>query len=243
MNKTTIIKSIAFKVLLCLPLVFLTFCDTQEELVFDGSKNLITKNSKVVELLTEMATKNLEYGSNLKSSSTTPECTGLKYPVTFDAYYGDNPAAQQITINSDQELLDFFNTQMTAENPYYILFPVTLIDVEGIETEISSLEELEGTIQMALDACYGDNDSDDDGSDDDSDNGSDDGDDNDDSDDGSDDGGYNDENDDDSAEYKYCEKNNKKVYICHKGITICVSVNAIWGHLNQHEEDFLGTCD
>ncbi len=52
-----------------------------------------------------------------------------------------------------------------------------------------------------------------------------------------------DDEDDDNVDYQYCQNNNKKVYICHKGKTICVSINAIWGHLNQHEEDYLGKCD
>ena len=45
------------------------------------------------------------------------------------------------------------------------------------------------------------------------------------------------------TEYKFCDKNSKKVYICHKGKTICVSVNAIWGHMEHHEEDLMGTCE
>jgi hypothetical protein len=33
------------------------------------------------------------------------------------------------------------------------------------------------------------------------------------------------------------------VVICHKGITICISVNALWQHMNQHEEDYIGSCN
>ena len=51
------------------------------------------------------------------------------------------------------------------------------------------------------------------------------------------------EQSDDDNGFKFCDKNSKKVYICHKGKTICVSVNAIWGHMNHHEEDYLGTCE
>jgi len=46
-----------------------------------------------------------------------------------------------------------------------------------------------------------------------------------------------------STDYDYCDDKNKKVYICHNGNTICVSINAVWGHLNNHEDDFLGECD
>jgi len=42
-------------------------------------------------------------------------------------------------------------------------------------------------------------------------------------------------------DYDYCDDNNKKVYICHNGHTICVSVNAIKAHLDHG--DVLGECD
>jgi len=44
-------------------------------------------------------------------------------------------------------------------------------------------------------------------------------------------------------EYDYCDNNQEKVYICHNGQTICISVNAVWAHLNNHGEDYLGTCN
>ena len=82
-------------------------------------------------------------------------------------------------------------------------------------------------MHLALEVCYGDDD------------------DNDDSDDDNDDDNNDDDSDDDDSDdtYQYCDKNKKKVYICHKGNTICVSVNAIWGHLEHHDEDYLGKCD
>ncbi len=100
-----------------------------------------------------------------------------------------------------------------------------------------------------------DDSSDDDGSDDSSDDDSSD----DESYDGSGDGSGDDDSDDDDSEdddesedfaessegsngYQYCDKNGKKVLICHKGNTICISVNAIWGHMQHHEEDYFGSC-
>ena len=45
------------------------------------------------------------------------------------------------------------------------------------------------------------------------------------------------------GEFEYCDDKNKKVYVCHNGQTICISVNAIWTHLNNHEDDYKGKCD
>ena len=233
MNTFSKIQSIALKLLLCSSVLLFTFCDTKEELVFDSSKNLLTKDAPIVQLLTTMATKNIEARTALKSGSNTPDCTGLNYPISFNAYFGDDPTAQEIVVNNDEELLQFFGTTLTPENPYYVRFPVTLLDSEGIETQVHSLEDLENIVHLALEVCYGDDDSDD--SDDDSENDDDNDEDNDD----------NDETDEDDSDdtYQYCDKNKKKVYICHKGNTICVSVNAIWGHLEHHDEDYLGKCD
>ncbi len=44
-----------------------------------------------------------------------------------------------------------------------------------------------------------------------------------------------------SEEFDYCHDNNKKVYVCHNGNTLCVSINAIPAHLEHG--DTLGKCD
>ena len=43
----------------------------------------------------------------------------------------------------------------------------------------------------------------------------------------------------------YCSSNgnNDKVYVCHNGNTICISVNALDTHLNGHPGDYLGACN
>ncbi|NNC70826.1 MAG: T9SS type A sorting domain-containing protein, partial [Flavobacteriaceae bacterium] len=42
---------------------------------------------------------------------------------------------------------------------------------------------------------------------------------------------------------EYCDDKHKKVYLCHKGKTICISLNAANSHLNNHAQDYLGKCD
>ena len=46
----------------------------------------------------------------------------------------------------------------------------------------------------------------------------------------------------DDVKYEYCHKKNKKIVICHKGKSICISINAIWGHMANHTEDYYGSC-
>lgn len=48
------------------------------------------------------------------------------------------------------------------------------------------------------------------------------------------------DDDDDDNDYEYCNDDETKVYICHNGNTICVSINAIQAHLDHGDE--LGQC-
>lgn len=239
-----------FRLLLLLPLMFLSFCQMADEDIMNNREALFNIDSNITKLMLQVINDNAVI---TKSSSTSDvECTGFIYPITFYAYYGDDPTARQVEVNSDEELLEFFNTIGTT-NQYYIFFPVILTDAEGVDTTIESTEQLEGTLQMALDACNGsggDDGSDDDGTgntdgDNDGDNGTGDNDgdnDGDNSTGGTDGDDTGDENSNGDETNGACHPNSKKVTICHKGINICVSVNAIWGHLNQHQEDYLGSC-
>ena len=348
-KKTAKIKPGLTKYLLVLPLFLLSFCQSEFEEPQGASENKLTIDAKVLSLMKsaiqsdsdQVLTQNKSDLSKGTATEDTGQCTNFLYPMTFQVYSGDDPIPETKEINSDEELIAFIEA-FTFENtagvftPNYemfIYFPIILLDTDGYETVLNDLTELEGTLQMAVEACdsfneglddtFGDgsgdgstggsddssadspvdgsndqsgdgsddtsseesgdgsdsgssdgsddssgddsndgsndgsNDQSGDGSDDTSGDGSNDGS-NEGSDDGSDDSSGNDSNDgsDDGSDndsfeesnenddgYKYCDKNNKKVYICHKGKTICVSVNAIWGHMYHHEEDFLGTCD
>jgi hypothetical protein len=308
-KKTSKIKPGLTKYLLVLPLFLLSFCQSEFEEPQGASENKLTIDAKILSLMKsaiqsdsdQILTQNKSGLSKGTATENAGQCTNFLYPMTFQVYSGDDPIPETKEINSDEELIAFIEA-FTFENtagvftPNYemfIYFPIILLDTDGYETVLNDLTELEGTLQMAVEACDSFNEglddtsgdgsiggSDDssadspvDGSNDESGDGSGAGSDDtsgeesgdgsysgsgDGSDDTSDDSsgddsndGSDDDSDNDSFEesneyddgYKYCDKNNKKVYICHKGKTICVSVNAIWGHMYHHEEDFLGTCD
>jgi len=206
----------------CLSLLLFTFCQNVTDEIILTKGELINKDSKVVSLMIAAVKSNTN--KTFAKSDDDNQCTDFLYPMTFDVFPGDDNVSFEMTINSDQELIDFLTT-LTTTYEYYVNWPLTLIDVDGNELNIYSLVELEGTLEVIVDACNADSEDDDDGDDN--------SDDNDDSEDG----------DDNGNDYDYCHDNNKKVYICHKGITICVSINAIWGHLAQHQEDYLGQCN
>lgn len=223
-----VIKKIS-KAIMLLSLLALTFCQNIDKDIIHETPTLLTKSEKVVELMNEVAHKNQvsTKDSTTKSSYVeTNPCTGFKYPMTFFARIGDSSSFQPVTINSDIELVDFFK-RLNESDQFYIDLPVVLLDVTGEETTITSLEELKGTLQIAINLCWEDQvvinngETTNDGT-----------------------GASSDTSGTDSGttQYEYCDKNNKKVYICHKGKTICVSINAVWGHLNHHSEDKLGKC-
>jgi hypothetical protein len=316
---TTKIKPGIIKYLLVLPLFLLSFCQSEFEEPLSASENRVAIDAKVLSLMKsaiqsdsdQILTQNKSSLSKGTVTEDDSQCTNFLYPMTFQVYSGDDPIPETKEINSDEELIAFIEA-FTFENkagvftPNYemfIYFPIILLDTDGYETVLNNLEELEGTLEMAVDACEnfsdgsgdgsgggsgdgsgdssgggsgdGSGDSSGDSSGDGSGGGSGDGsgdDSGDDSGDGSEgessdgsgdgsegessDGsgdGSGDGSDDDNfadvkesnhdTEYKFCDKNSKKVYICHKGKTICVSVNAIWGHMEHHEEDLMGTCE
>ena len=361
-----------FAYLLFLPIFLLTNCQDEFDEPVTSAEIDINRDIEVLLLMKAAIVSDSDYASLNKESafkSTDPassdQCTQFQYPMTFEVYSGDNPNPELYEINSDEELVAFVDMLVASQNnfQYYIYFPITLLDTDGNKTVLNDLTELEGTLNMAVEACEGMNndssdggtdggtdsgtgtggtgtdggtsadggtgtdggsgtdgsggstgsdggtgtdgsyggagttsadggstgttgsegsgestgsdngsestgsdggsdggtgtdnsgdgssggddsgdDSDDDGDDDSGDNGDDDsGDNGDDSGDDDDDFVEVSESDDDG--YQYCDKKAKKVVICHKGVTICISVNAIWGHMQHHEEDYFGRCE
>jgi len=181
------------KYLLFLPLLFLTFCQENNETITLNSEDVITKNSKVASLI-KAAIK-----SDSDDDDDAEQCVEFHYPIALYVIFSQGQSIETIVINNDDELFNFFDT-LTESDEIRIDFPLVLLDIDGEETIINSLTELEETLQIAVDACRGDD-----------------------------------------SQYDYCDDDNKKVYVCHNGNTLCVSVNAIRAHLDHGDE--LGQCD
>ena len=176
--------------LLFLPFILFFSCQESIEESSLDAETVIDQDSKIVSLM-KMA---------VKSGDDDDQCVEFKYPIAFYAYYTGSRSINTIVINSDEELIVFFD-EMTSTDQLNIDFPFGLMGTDNEITEINSLTELEETLQIVVDACRGEGDHD------------------------------------------YCDDKNKKVYICHNGHTICISINALWGHLNNHEDDYEGKCE
>lgn len=186
--RMTGIKSLLYKAILVLSMVLLTFCQEKGEEVMDANEELMfTKYSEISTLM-----------KTAVAADDDTQCVYYQYPIIFYAQLSSTSNIEVITINSDDELFDFFD-QLSSSDQVRIDFPINLMGTDGEETEINTLYELKDTLQVVIDACSG------------------------------------------NSDYEYCYENNKKVYICHNGNTICVSINAINAHLGHG--DALGQCN
>lgn len=209
------LKSSLFTIVLCLSLIFLNSCQNSDHDIVFSSEVLLSKDSKIVTLMLE-AVSSSSNNSLSKSSVEDSQCTQFVYPMTFYTYSDDSTTPEAVIINSDEELITFFNS-LTTDNQFFITYPITLLDVDGGQTVITDYPDLEGILTMLVDACNSDNNDSD-----------------------------NSDGSDDDIEYEYCGNDNNpnaKVVICHNGQTICISVNAIWGHMAHHSDDYYGSCN
>jgi len=224
------IQSAFLATLLCVSLVFLNSCQTSENDIVFSSEQLFTKDSNIVLLfLKALGEDPASTKSFAKSTTEDQQCTEFLYPMMFYTYTDDDTEPTAFVVNNDEEFVEFL-TDLTSGEQFFIIYDVTLVDIDNNYTIITDYPDLEGILTMLVDACTGDDDGDNNGDDD-----SDGGDDSD-----------NDDGDHDDIDYEYCGNGNNpnaKVVICHKGQTICISINAIWGHMAHHSEDYFGSCN
>ncbi len=244
-SEKNLLRFAVMAVFLCSSLLLLNSCQTSEDEFVYRPEQLFTKDSKIVPLLLKAVGSNTDDISS--KSSNTESCTEFVYPMTFYAYANDSQDPYGVQINNNEELVAFLTT-LTSGQEFFIMYPVTLVDTDGVETVITDYPDLEGVLTLAINACENsDGDDDDNDGDNDDDNDGDNDDDNDDdnnNDNGDDDG--DDDNDDDGVVYEFCgngNNKNKKITICHNGQTICISINAIWGHMAHHADDYYGSCN
>ncbi len=176
MKKNTVkIKPGIIKYLLVLPLFLLSFCQSEFEEPQGNSENKLTIDAKLLGLMKsaiqsdsdQIFTQNKGALSKSAIIEDDGQCTYFLYPMTFEVFSGDDPIPQVKEINSDEELIAFielftFENAAVASSPnyeMYIYFPITLLDTDGYETVLNNLTELEGTLQMAVEACESFNDS------------------------------------------------------------------------------------
>ena len=155
-------KSILLVTVLSMSLGMFNSCQTSEEEIVFASSELFTKDSKIVPLFLKAVGANVDT-NNTKSFGDAEQCTEFVYPMTFMAYRNDADEPSPVVITSDEELVAFL-TSLTSGQEFFIMYDITLMDVDGKPTVISDYPDLEGILTMLVDAC--DDGDDDDGDDD-----------------------------------------------------------------------------
>ena len=120
------------KLLLMLPLLLFTFCDSQEDIVvLNSTENLMTKDSRIAELFIKVATGNMSSQKQKNSEDSLPVCTGFQFPLTFEAYHEDKNKSEKITVENDEELLKFFQYNTNSRKSVLCYFSCDLIGCRG----------------------------------------------------------------------------------------------------------------
>ena len=106
-------------IMLFLPLLLLTFCDTTgnditENIVLD-TDGMITKDAKAISLM-----KSTVIGEGVQ------QCGEFEYPIAFYVIFTGSQNIDIILVHTDEELFSFFDT-LTTVDQIRIDFPLVLI--------------------------------------------------------------------------------------------------------------------
>ncbi len=90
--------------------------------------------------------------SNCTTNNENIECVDFKYPFSISVFDSQSELLQTLTFNSDKELFKFLKN-LKEEDIATINFPVSLIFSDDTETTITSIENLEQTIESIIESC------------------------------------------------------------------------------------------
>ncbi len=153
-KKTTEIRLSMFKYLLIVPLLLLSFCQSNFEGFPLSTENRLTKDAKVLSLMKAAIKSDLNNTSSKSSANKSSmskgtveddQCTHFLYPMIFEVYSRDDPEPDMREINSDEELISFIDAfsysdtliASTTNYEFYIFFPITLLDTDGVKTALT----------------------------------------------------------------------------------------------------------
>ncbi|MBG6132403.1 hypothetical protein IWQ47_003625 [Aquimarina sp. EL_43] len=89
---------------------------------------------------------------NCTTNNENIECADFKYPFEISVFNSQSELLETITFNSDKELFKFLK-KLKEEDIATINFPITLIFSDNTETTITSIENLQQTIENTVDSC------------------------------------------------------------------------------------------
>lgn len=131
--------------LFMIPFLAFTYCQKDAQTTDSQDQGII---------LTEQATL-LMKSSVSKSDDSDENCIEYQYPIEFYYYFPGSHTIEAAIIYNDEQLFDFFDMVKDADE-IRIDFPIVLYGDESEQVIINDLEQLISTLQVAIDACRGD---------------------------------------------------------------------------------------
>ncbi|WP_299214039.1 hypothetical protein [uncultured Aquimarina sp.] len=80
------------------------------------------------------------------------ECLDFQYPFSVSVFDSNSELLETITFNSDRELHDFIR-DLDEDDIVNVNFPITVVLSDNTEIVINNLDDLEDTIEDAIDDC------------------------------------------------------------------------------------------
>lgn len=83
------------------------------------------------------------------------ECVDFQYPISFTLYNANFQVLETVTIESDDALISFLQSQMDTETAAFVSlnFPVTLIYEDETSVEVTNNQDLEAALMAAEASC------------------------------------------------------------------------------------------
>jgi len=80
------------------------------------------------------------------------ECVDFKYPLEISVFDRQSELIETVTFNTDKELFTFVKN-LSDDDVAAIKFPISIVVSGQSEVTLTELEELEDTIEDAIDNC------------------------------------------------------------------------------------------
>ena len=212
-TKSTKSNRMTFRYLLFLPFLFFTFCEEDKEIVTisQSSDQVITKDSKIVSMVLEY----LSEANRANSKSDDDDNDNDEQCIEFQypiTFFAILPTSQNIETITVNNDQEFFDFFDTLDPQDQIMLDFP-IELFTLNGVPVTIMNFDDLLEMFTVAVSECREDDHD----------------------------DDDHDDEDDELEYCNDKETKVYICHNGHTICVSVNAINAHMAHG--DTMGECD
>jgi len=134
--------------------LFLISCDENVQLFELKAGFEETQEYKIITLMQDAISCSSSAAVKSLTNEANEQCIVFQYPIIFYSQIPGASTIDLITINIDQDLIDYFDERGGLEE-LRIGYPLVLLDDEENQTIVYNNEEFENTLQAAVNVCRG----------------------------------------------------------------------------------------